>query len=107
MVETKYGTITESQLDEYKVILHKKLFWLLLYKDPKTKDQWNVDFDKYFTNLMGELDGLNSLLLYPIVMIKLMGLLEAAYIKTRENIFDYMTYRKYVLDAQALIDKIG
>ena len=107
MIDTKYGAITEAQLESYKVMIHKKLFWLLLYKDPKTKDQWDINFDKYFTNLMGELDGLNALLCYPSVMIRIMGLLESAGLETMKATFDFKQYRKYVLDAQALIDKIG
>ena len=46
-------TFDDLQIEEYKEKLHKEMFWLLLYKDPKTKDEFkNVDFEKYFINLM-------------------------------------------------------
>ena len=37
MIKHRYGEFTETQLDEYKKKLHDKMFWLLLYKDPKTR----------------------------------------------------------------------
>ncbi len=56
-----YGKFSDKQITEFKNKLHKKLFWLLLYKDPKTAQNYkNVDFAKYFVNLMKEIDGLNE-----------------------------------------------
>jgi hypothetical protein len=107
-VNTKYGQFSEEQVDEYKVILHKKLFWLLLYKDPKTKkDYESVDFERYYSGLMGEINGFNELLSCPKQIVEIMSLLEAALIESRNDDFDYSKYRKYVLDAHALIDQIG
>ena len=52
-----YGKFSDKQITEFKNKLHKKLFWLLLYKDPKTAQNYkNVDFAKYFVNLMKEID---------------------------------------------------
>lgn len=102
-----YGEFSEEQIKEYKVILHKKLFWLLLYKDPKTKNDYqDIDFEKYFIGLMKMIDGLNELLMYPVEIVSIMSLLEAALIESRKEIFDYKAYRKLVLDAHSLIDKI-
>lgn len=106
-MEHLYGTFDCQQIEKYKVKLHKELFWLLLYKDPKTKDEYeNVDFEKYFTYLMKKLDGLNSLLSYPEDLVALLSLLEAAFLETKKKDFDYFVYRKLVLDAHSLIDKI-
>ena len=40
-MKTIYGHFDDKQFEDYKVKLHKDLFWLLLYKDPKTKDEFN------------------------------------------------------------------
>lgn len=107
-MNTKYGQFSEEQISEYKVILHKKLFWLLLYKDPKTKDEYkSVNFEKYYNGLMGEINGFNELLSYPKQVVEIMSLLEAALIESKDDNFDYSKYRKYILDAHALVDQIG
>ena len=47
-MDTIYGHFDDLQIEEYKEKLHKEMFWLLLYKDPKTKDEFkNVDFEFY------------------------------------------------------------
>ena len=110
MIDHKYGTYNEKQFNEYKTKLHKKLFWLLIYKDPKTKEQFpNVDtyaFEQYFIHVMHEIDGLNALLSYPVEICSMMSLLESALHETQKDEFDYKLYRKLVLDAHALVDKI-
>ena len=103
-----YGYFADEQMANYKVKLHKELFWLLIYKDPKTKDEYlNVDFNKYFDGLMRRINGLNSLLSYPTEIVAIMSLLEAALIESKKVDFDYKSYRKLVLDAHSLVDKIG
>ena len=48
-MKTIYGSFDKDQFERFKTKLHKELFWLLLYKDPKTKEQYqNVNFEKYF-----------------------------------------------------------
>ena len=74
-MKTIYGHFDDKQFENYKVRLHKELFWLLLYKDPKTKDEFNnIDFEKYFINLMKRIDGLNTLLL--VISLTLMVYVE-------------------------------
>jgi len=103
-----YGNFDDEQMNNYKVKLHKELFWLLIYKDPKTKDEYlDVDFNKYFDGLMRKIDGLNELLFYPTEIVAIMSLLEAALIESKKVDFDYKAYRKLVLDAHSLVDKIG
>lgn len=107
-MDTIYGHFDDLQIEEYKEKLHKEMFWLLLYKDPKTKDEFkNVDFEKYFINLMKKIDGLNTLLLYPVEIIAIMSLLQAALNETRSDDFNYRSYRKLILDAHSLVDKIN
>jgi hypothetical protein len=90
------------------VKLHKELFWLLLYKDPKTKEKYDtVNYDKYFTFLMKKIDGLNELLFYPVEIVSIMSLLQAAYQETKHPDFNFQIYRKLVLDAHNLVDDIN
>lgn len=103
----KYGAFPSNQFEEYKVKLHKDLFYLLLYKDPKTSEQFaGVNFEKYFVGLMQKINGLNALLFYPKEIVEMMTLLEAAYMMTVQDDFNYCLYRKLVLDAHNLVDKI-
>lgn len=107
-MKTIYGHFDDKQFEDYKVKLHKDLFWLLLYKDPKTKDEFNVDFDKYFINLMLRIDGLNEILSYPVEIITIMSLLQAAWDEAHQDEdFDYQSYRKLILDAHHKVDKIN
>ena len=107
-MDTIYGHFDDLQIEEYKEKLHKEMFWLLLYKDPKTKDEFkNVDFEKYFINLMKKIDGLNPLLFYPVEIVAIMSLLQAALNETRSDDFNYRSYRKLILDAHSLVDKIN
>ena len=107
-MQSIYGHFDDEQMENYKVKLHKELFWLLIYKDPKTRDEYsNVDFNKYFDGLMRRINGLNELLFYPTEIVAIMSLLEAALIESKKVDFDYKVYRKLVLDAHSLIDKIG
>ena len=56
---------------------------------------------------MKEIDGLNELLCYPTPIIEICCKLQAAYMESRSEQFDYQVYRKFVLDAHNLVDKIG
>lgn len=104
----RYGEFPDNQMSRYKDKLHKRIFWLLLYKDPKTKEEFtHVNYEKYVEFLMKELDGFNSLFEYPTEMIQVMSLIQASYKEAEKDCFDFKVYRKLVLDAQNLIDKIG
>ena len=97
-MKTIYGTFSKEQINEYKDRLHSKLFQLLLYKDPKTKDKYNVNFEKYFSGIMYSIDGLNELLFYPEVIVELMSNLEAALMETHKETFDQKVYQLDVLE---------
>ena len=106
-MKTLYGNFDYMQLEEYKVLLHKEMFWLLLYKDPQTKNNFkDINFELFFTTLMKKIDGLNAVLLYPVEIVSIMSLLQAAFIESQKDDFDYKTYRKLVLDAHSLVDKM-
>ena len=49
MIAYEYGLYDEVQFASYKKKLHDLLYWLLLYKDPKTRDEFvNVNYNRYF-----------------------------------------------------------
>lgn len=97
----------EKQLEEYRDKLHKKMFWLLLYKDPETKDAYDgVDFDRYFHFLIKELAGLNDLLDNPPHLLETLSVLQAAYKESTLEPFNYSNYRKLVLDAHNILDTV-
>lgn len=103
-----YGYFSDEQMENYKTKLHKDVFWLLLYKDPnKINDFASVDYEKYFDGLMLKINGLNELLSYPVEIVEIMSVLEAALLETRKEEFNFQTYRKLIFDAHSLIDKIG
>ena len=83
-----YGYFTDEQMENYKIKLHKELFWLLIYQDPETKNNYlDVDFNKYFDGLMRKISGLNKLLFYPTEIVSIMSLLEAALIESQKEEF--------------------
>lgn len=87
--------------------MHKELFWLLLYKDPKTYNEYsNVDFEKYFIGVMKKIDGFNELMYNPVEIVSVLSLLQAAYKESKKDSFNWGMYRKLILDAHNLIDKI-
>lgn len=103
----KYGYFDNDQFESFKTKLHKEMYWLLLYKDPKTCNQYSyVDFNKYYDGLMRRINGLSSLLSYPVEIVGILSNLEAAFLETKKEKFDFKIYRKLVLDAHALVDKI-
>ena len=106
-MEHKYGTFTPEQLSWQKKSLHRAIFWLLLYKDPQISFRYrHVDFNKYFTNLMLRINGLSQLLFNPPQVVTLLSVLEAAFVESQKENFNFQQYRKLILDAQSLVDKI-
>ena len=66
MIPHKYGEFKECQVDYYQDKLRKKIFWLILYTDEKTKDDFDsVDVIHYHENLLLEIFSYNLLLDFP------------------------------------------
>lgn len=55
---------------------------------------------------MKKIDGLNTFF-YPVEIVAIMSLLQAALNETRSDDFNYRSYRKLILDAHSLVDKIN
>lgn len=88
--------------------LRKKIFFLLLYVDPKTKNQFsNINTDEAITNVIDEVSGLNSTLefKYP-ELVTTISLLESAKIKLVKGDCAFSSYRKLILDAGAKVKRL-
>lgn len=105
-MKTKYGKYSSAQIASIKRSVQKSIFFLLLYVDPETRDNYpNIDVNEAFRSLQLWLNGLNSILLEPPELVRTMSYLESA-MQIYNGDFDFMRYRKLILDAGAEIMKI-
>lgn len=105
-MKTKYGQYSSAQVSSIKHSIQKSIFFLLLYVDPETRDNYpNIDVNEAFRSLQLRLNGLNSILLEPPELVRTMSYLESA-MQIYNGDFDFMRYRKLILDAGAEIMKI-
>lgn len=106
-INHKYGTFKVSQVDYYKKKLRKKIFWLILYTDNNTNEDFqNVDVVKYHENLLYEISSLNKLLLYPENYVEVVNTLESALNILKSDSFDFHQYKKLVFNAGDLMNQI-
>ncbi len=106
-MNTKYGEYSSAQVSSIKSSIRKSIFFLLLYVDPETKDNYpNIDVADAFRSLQYRLNGLNSILLNSPQVIETMSLLESALIELNSECFDYKKYRKLILDAGSEIMRV-
>lgn len=106
-IKTLYGGLSDEQFIKWIDQLHRKIFWLLIYKDPCNGDKYiHVDYEKYFESVMDNLAGMNKLISGSEVMLELMTMLEASHIETQKTDYDFRRFRKYILDSEALVDKL-
>mgnify|MGYP007070326373 FL=1 len=105
-MKSKYGHYSSKQVASTKYHIRKSIFFLLLYVDPQTKDEYpDIDVVDAFHNLQYKLNGLNSILLEPPELIETMSLLEAALMEYQSEDFDFHVYRKLILGAGSEIMK--
>ena len=97
-----YGDFSEAQLNEFKKKLHSKIHWLLIYKEADDCQY----FEEYFETLMKYIGSLNVVFGYNSMIIELLTTLQMAYDESKRQDFNFKTYRKYVLDAHNIVDKI-
>lgn len=101
-MNTKYCSLSDKQRESTIKTIHSNIFWLLLYKE-----QNDDRLEKYFEFLMFKMDGLNSLLGYPAKMGELLTLLESARVELQKgDDFNFDLYRKAILDAEMVVDKL-
>ena len=106
-MEYKYGKFSDSQFFQYQKKIQNSIFFLLLCADKKTKENFlNVDVNKAFENLQYRISGLNSILSYPPEVVHVVTLLEEARRIYNQTPFQFLVYKKLILDAGAEIMKI-
>lgn len=106
-VPHKYGEFKTSQIEYYQNKLRKKIFWLVLYTDNNTKDDFDsIDVVKYHENLLFEISRYNELLLYPKDFVEIINSLESALYILKSDEFDFYKYKKLVFDAGALLKRM-
>lgn len=107
MIRHKYGEFADMQISEIKQVLRKRIFFLLLVaEDIDTKENFpEVDLEQANTTLLWRIAGLNNLLGQPTELVTVLSLLEEA-LQTIKTDFDFIKYRKLILDAGAEVMKI-
>ena len=106
-VKHKYGVFDKSQFADYKKRMQKKIFWLIIYTDPNTKEPYkDIDVVSYHKNIMEQISGFNSLLFHPSEVIDILCALESALTVLKQDEFNFKCYRKLVLDAGAMMDRL-
>lgn len=106
-VSHKYGRFTQQQVDYYTEKLRKKIFWLVLYTDENTKEDFrNVDVVKYHKDLIFEISGYNKLLKYPKDFVEIINSLNCALTMLQSDNFDFKEYKRLVFDAGALLKRM-
>lgn len=90
-----------QQVEKYKKQLHDTIHWLLIYKEKRYSG-----LDDYFSSVLFRINGLNSMLDYPEEMVELVTLLEAARMESHKDTCKHKVYRKAILDAHAVVDRI-
>lgn len=107
MIGHKYGFFSNQQFEETKTHMRKQIFFLLLCVDPNTKKEYEqINVNLTFENILTQFDGLNVLLNYPIELVKVMSLLEAALKEYNSSNFSFEKYRKLILSAGSEVLKI-
>lgn len=107
MYTYKYGEYSSQQISETKNIIRKRIFFLLLVaEDLETRIKFpNIDLKEAHTSLLWQISGFNKLLGEPQEIVTVMSLLEEAKDLIKED-FDFIKYRKLILDAGAKVADI-
>ena len=106
-MQHKYGEFSTSQIIGLKKELRKQIIFLLSIVDPELKEEYQyVDVRAAFQSLLDEMAGMNELLMYPVELVVVMSLLEAALMEYNSSDFDFSKYRKLILDAGAKVNSL-
>lgn len=104
----KYGDFSSNQIADTKDYMRKRIFFLMLLAEPnQPEDKYsNININDAFDIELRKLGGLNSILSEPPELVQIISLLEAALIEYNSENFDWLKYRKLVLDAGNEVLKI-
>ena len=104
-----YGSFTKRQIKEAAHAMHNDVHKLLLYKDNQIKEKIfenDEDFLIFFQNVMFKFSGTETLFNNNGIMVTLMATLQAAYDEAVSDEFDYMTFRRAILDSHNYIKQM-
>lgn len=107
MWKYKYGSFNDDQERLTKKYMQKQIYFLLLYVDEKTRERYdNINVVDAFSSIQTWFGGLNELLFYPVELVRVCSLLEAARKEYESEDFEFSKYRKLLLDAGVEVMKI-
>lgn len=104
-----YGSFTKRQIKEAARAMHNDVHKLLLYKDNRIEEKIfenDEAFLIFFQNVMFKFSGTKTLFNNNGIMVTLMATLQAAYDEVISNEFDYMTFRRAILDSHNYIKQM-
>lgn len=108
-MEYLYGEFSDKQIEYNAVSMHNAIHKLLLYKDKNVSGlifDSDEQFKHYFKNLLYRFAGFNTILGEPVQMVSLMSTLQAAYNEIENDDFNFMTFRRLILDAHGFISSM-
>lgn len=101
-----YGKFTDKQIIEATRAMHNDIHKLLLYKDKRIEETIFEDdeaFLVFFQNVMFKFGGTKTLFNNNGIMVILMSTLQGAYDNVTSDEFDYITFRRAILDSHEYI----
>lgn len=104
-----YGSFTKRQIKEAAHAMHNDVHKLLLYKDNRIEEKIfenDEAFLIFFQNVMFKFSGTKTLFNNNGIMVTLMATLQAAYDEVTSDEFDYMTFRRAILDSHNYIKQM-
>jgi len=108
-MEYIYGSFTKRQIKEAANAMHNDVHKLLLYKDNRIEEKIfenDEAFLIFFQNVMFKFSGTKTLFNNNGIMVTLMATLQAAYDEVTSDEFDYMTFRRAILDSHNYIKQM-
>lgn len=108
-MEYIYGSFTKRQINEAARAMHNDVHKLLLYKDNRIEEKIfenDEAFLIFFHNIMFKFSGTKTLFNNNGIMVTLMATLQAAYDEAVSDEFDYMTFRRAILDSHNYIKQM-
>lgn len=108
-MEYIYGSFTKRQIKEAAHAMHNDVHKLLLYKDNQIEEKIfenDEAFLIFFHNVMFKFSGTKTLFNNNGIMVTLMATLQAAYDEVTSDEFDYMAFRRAILDSHNYIKQM-
>ena len=105
-MEYLYGEFSDNQIKVNASMMHNDIHKLLLFKDSNISDiifESEEDFQNYFVKLLYRFGGLNKILGEPVLMVKLMSVLQAALDESKRDDYNFNIFRRLILDAHGYI----